>query len=68
MSDSLFNKTALAGGHGQQNALNAQVYSQRDLWYFRTGDGNEVGPFRYRSEAETGLERFLATLKERLQP
>jgi hypothetical protein len=67
MSDSLFNKPALAGGQGPQGA-NVQVYSERDLWYFRTGDGDEVGPFRYRSEAETGLERFLASLKERLQP
>ena len=67
MSDSFFNKTAMASAVGQQG-ITAQVYSERDLWYFRTGDGNEIGPFRYRSEAETGLERFLATLKERLQP
>lgn len=37
------------------------IYSQRDLWYFRTSDGTEVGPFRYRSEAETGLNRFLGS-------
>ncbi len=35
------------------------IYSQRDLWYFRTSDGREIGPFRYRSEAETGLHRLL---------
>jgi len=37
------------------------IYSQRDLWYFRTSDGREVGPFRYRSEAETGLHRILSS-------
>lgn len=35
------------------------IYSQRDLWYFRTHDGQEIGPFRYRSEAETGLHRIM---------
>ena len=35
------------------------VYCQHNLWYFRTAAGDEVGPFRYRSEAETGLGRFL---------
>ncbi len=34
------------------------IYSQRDLWYFRTSDGREVGPFRYRSEAVTGFQRL----------
>jgi hypothetical protein len=34
------------------------VYCQRDLWYFRAENGEEIGPFRYRSEAESGLERF----------
>ena len=37
----------------------SMIYSQRDLWYFRTSDGKEIGPFRYRSEAETGLHRLL---------
>lgn len=37
------------------------IYSQKDLWYFRTSDGREVGPFRYRSEAETGLHLILTS-------
>lgn len=36
------------------------IFSHRDLWYFKTFDGDEIGPFRYRSEAETGLGRFLS--------
>lgn len=63
MSDSLLSKTALTGGQHQQPT----VYTERDLWYFRTGEGTEIGPFRYRSEAETGLQRFLGNLQERLQ-
>ena len=44
-----------------------RVYSQQNLWYFRTREGDEVGPFRYRSEAETNLDRFMQQLKEKLQ-
>jgi hypothetical protein len=42
------------------------VYSLRDLWYFKTREGDEIGPFRYRSEAESNLDRFMQQLKERL--
>ena len=34
------------------------VYCLRDLWYFRAANGEEIGPFRYRSEAESGLQRY----------
>lgn len=30
------------------------------LWYFRTREGNNIGPFRYRSEAEEMLCRFVS--------
>jgi len=33
------------------------IYCQRDLWYFRADNGDEIGPFRYRSEAVASLER-----------
>lgn len=54
-------------------AINTQersdrVYCQQDLWYFRTREGKEIGPFRYRSEAESNLDRFMADLKAKLQP
>jgi len=44
-----------------------RVYSQQNLWYFKTREGDEIGPFRYRSEAESNLDRFMAQLKEKLQ-
>ncbi len=44
------------------------VFCQKDLWYFRTREGKEIGPFRYQSEAQSNLDHFLADLKARLQP
>ncbi len=44
-----------------------RFYSENELWYFRTREQPEIGPFRYRSEAQTRLERFLKDLKVRLQ-
>jgi hypothetical protein len=44
-----------------------RFYSDNELWYFRTREQAEVGPFRYRSEAQTSLERFLRDLKDRLE-
>lgn len=64
MSNTLLSEPAIGSPQGEQ----ATVYTERDLWYFRTGEGTEIGPFRYRSEAETGLQRFLSKLQERLQP
>lgn len=43
-----------------------QVYLDQDLWYFDTESGETVGPFRYKSEAETNLTRFLSQLKDQL--
>jgi len=37
-----------------------RLFSQSGLWYFRTREGKDVGPFRYRCEAETMLTRFIA--------
>lgn len=45
-----------------------RVFSEHDLWYFRTREGDAIGPFRYRSEAESNLDRFIAQLRERLEP
>jgi hypothetical protein len=33
------------------------------LWYFHTREGNDIGPFRYRSEAEEMLKRFIAGIE-----
>lgn len=44
-----------------------RIFSNEDLWYFKTREGNDVGPFRYRSEAETNLSDFLEHLENRLR-
>ena len=38
-----------------------RIFSDYDsgLWYFRTREGNNIGPFRYRCEAEEMLLRFI---------
>jgi len=44
-----------------------RIFSEQDLWYFRIREGDEVGPFRYRSEALSNLERFMEQLKEQFK-
>jgi hypothetical protein len=44
-----------------------RVFSDNDLWYFKTREGDDVGPFRYRSEAENNLDRFMTQLKKRIR-
>ncbi|MEZ5492143.1 MAG: DUF6316 family protein [Gammaproteobacteria bacterium] len=44
-----------------------RFYSDDELWYFRTREQGQVGPFRYRSEAQSSLERFLQDLQNQLQ-
>lgn len=44
-----------------------RIFSAQDLWYFRIREGDEVGPFRYRSEAQNNLERFMERLKAQLK-
>ena len=57
MSESItLNNAKLSDATSDQNS----IYSQKDLWYFRTNDGREVGPFRYRWEAETGLHLIMS--------
>ncbi len=36
-----------------------RLFSQSGLWFFRTREGKDVGPFRYRCEAESMLSRFI---------
>lgn len=36
-----------------------RLFGLSGLWYFRTREGKDVGPFRYRCEAETMLARFI---------
>ncbi len=44
-----------------------RIFSQQNLWYFKIREGDEVGPFRYRSEAQSNLERFMEQLEEKLK-
>jgi len=43
-----------------------RFFSNDELWYFRTRENERVGPFRYRSEAQSSLERFLNELKDKI--
>lgn len=43
-----------------------RIYTDQELWYFRTREGDNIGPFRYKSEAESNLESFLTKLANRL--
>ncbi|MFL2851013.1 MAG: DUF6316 family protein [Pseudohongiellaceae bacterium] len=44
-----------------------RIFSQQNLWYFQTQEGDQIGPFRYRSEAQTNLDQFMRQLKEKLR-
>ena len=48
------------------NFLKPSLYTLHNLWYFKDQRGEEVGPFRYRSEAESNLEKFLTQLEDQL--
>ncbi|MDG2249303.1 MAG: DUF6316 family protein [Gammaproteobacteria bacterium] len=43
-----------------------RIFSQQNLWYFQTQEGDQIGPFRYRSEAQSNLNQFMRQLKEKL--
>lgn len=44
-----------------------RLFSRSGLWYFRTREGSDVGPFRYRDEAELMLTKFVQELLENQQ-
>jgi hypothetical protein len=44
-----------------------RIFCEQDLWYFKIREGDEVGPFRYRSEAQSNLENFLEQLQAQLK-
>lgn len=41
-----------------------RLFSRAGLWYFRTREGKDVGPFRYRDEAELMLTKFVQELQQ----
>jgi hypothetical protein len=44
-----------------------RLFNAGGLWYFRTREGKDVGPFRYKDEAELMLTRFVQELLESQQ-
>ena len=43
-----------------------QIFRKQDVWYYVDPNGDNVGPFRYRSEAKSSLDKFIQQLKDRL--
>ncbi len=44
-----------------------RIFSLQNLWYFQTQEGDQIGPFRYRSEAQSNLDQLMRQLKEKLR-
>lgn len=42
----------------------ARLFTRTGMWYFRTREGKDVGPFRYKDEAELMLTRFVQELQQ----
>jgi len=40
-----------------------RVYDNGGLWYFRTRDRGNIGPFRYQSEARQMLQNFIRDMQ-----
>lgn len=40
-----------------------RVFDSAGLWYFRTREGGNVGPFRYQSEARQMLQNFIRDIQ-----
>ena len=51
--------------HNNAHERDDRLFSNNGLWYFKTTEGKEVGPFRYRNEAELMLTRFVAELQKK---
>lgn len=41
-----------------------RLFTRTGMWYFRTREGKDVGPFRYKDEAELMLTRFVQELQQ----
>ena len=40
-----------------------RVFDKGGLWYFRTREGGNIGPFRYQSEARQMLQNFISNIQ-----
>lgn len=39
-----------------------RIFTNNGLWYFRTHEEGDIGPFRYESEASQMLDKFIADI------
>tara|TARA_B100000674_G_C37571445_1_gene792010 strand:+ start:271 stop:465 length:195 start_codon:yes stop_codon:yes gene_type:complete len=44
----------------------SRIFTKQNVWYYTDANGDNVGPFRYKSEAKSSLEKFIGQLKDRL--
>ena len=51
---------------GETQDQKTEIYIQDNLWYYQIDSGQEIGPFRYQSEAQSNLNKYLSELKQRL--
>jgi|TARA_B110000014_G_scaffold217705_1_gene172423 hypothetical protein len=63
MSNSRQNKQLISNNPDDSH----RIFSQQNLWYFQTQEGDQIGPFRYRSEAQSNLDQFMQQLAEKLR-
>ena len=40
-----------------------RVFKYESLWYFKTREGDDVGPFRHCEDAKSGLAQFINKMK-----
>lgn len=40
-----------------------RVFMYENLWYFKTREGDDLGPFKRREDAESGLNQFINKMK-----
>ena len=43
-----------------------RIFTRQNVWYYTDENGDNVGPFRYKSEAKYSLDKFISQLKNRL--
>ncbi len=46
-------------------ARSERIFDDSGLWYFRTREGGQVGPFRYESEARQMLASFISDIQSK---
>ncbi|MDX1490080.1 MAG: DUF6316 family protein [Pseudohongiellaceae bacterium] len=52
---------------GSLPSRSERVFNETGLWYFRTREGQAMGPFRYESEARQMLDVFIKNIQAKEQ-